>query len=449
MRDSLTHLRFGPWLLLIGAAVISLGLSETAWAQDSQKKVLVLYSTGRDAAISLSSERELPRILDRGLAGRLDYYSEYIDGGRFSDPQYQVAFRDLLRLKYGGQRFEVVIAILEVAVAFLDRSRYDLFPGTPVVFLALNPVARRIANATGAIAQVDFGQTLTLAMALQPDVNHVFVVSGAGSRDRALENVARAQLRIFEPRLTFTYLSGLPTSELEQRLAALPTRSIVYFMLVYQDGSGENFQPLDYLDRIAPVANRPIYSWVDSTLGHGVVGGSMQRLDAQLDAVAELALRVLRGERADSIPTSTLQLNINHLDWRELRRWGIVTRASRGTRVNFESSVWERYRSTFLGAVVILLAQTALIAGLMVQGRDGDEPRNKLPEVRPSCRRAPNGSGPGRAPVERTGSGALTRARAARRPSASRLPSCRWISRCSVGLAKVRTAIPRTSRERP
>ncbi len=369
MRRNLLKRAWYRWLPCM-VTLAALCVPECLHAQESehQKKVLVLYSTGRDAPVSLTGERELPRILSAGLAS-LDYHSEYIDAGRFPDLEYQAGFRDFLQVKYAEQKFDVVIAMHDVAIAFLNEHRDTLFPDTPVVFLARRPVARRIPNSTGVAATVELGQTLKLATALQPDIDHVFVVSGAANRDRAIEGQAREQFRQFEPRLTFTYLSGLPTNQLGARLATLPERSIVYYLLVYRDGSGELFQPVEYLDRISHLANRPIYSWVDSAMDHGVVGGSLQNQEAEIVAAARLALRVLHGERADQIPISGIDLKSNQVDWRQLRRWGISeARVPNGTVVRFrEFSIWERYKLYILGAGALLLAQTALIAGLLVQ----------------------------------------------------------------------------------
>ena len=363
-------------------------MSGVAQAQDVQRKVLVLYSTGRDAAISLTSERELPRILDNGLDRHLDYHSEYIDAGRFPDPAYQAGFRDFLRVKYAGLRFDLVIGILDVSIQFLQRYRAELFPDAPVVFFARTQVAPPLSNATGLTGEVDFAQTVTFARALHPGLGQVFVVSGAGPRDKALERQAREQFRQFEPQLKFTYLAGLPTSQLEDRLAALPANSIVYYVLVYEDGAGELFQPLEYLDRIAARANRPTYSWVDSTIGHGVVGGTMQRLEAQIDAIGDLALRVLSGVPADTIPIGRLNLDVAQADWRQLGRWGISeARLPAGTQILYrEPGMWERYKGYVVGASAILLAQTALIIGLLVQAtrrrRAEEEVRRSQEELR-------------------------------------------------------------------
>ncbi len=241
MRTWSRSLRFGRWLVLMVAPGVILGPVEAAFALDRQTQVLVLYSARRDAQMSIVGDRELPRLLEQGLGGGLDYYSEYIDLARFPDSGYQVAFRDFLRLKYKGQRFDAVIAIQDTAVEFIGKNRDELFPGTPVVFLASRSAPRRLENSTGVIAELNLSGTLALAAALQPDARHVFVVSGAARPDQVYESLARRQLRSFEGRFTITYLSGLAAKDLEARLATLPEHSIVYFLLVYQDGAGGEF----------------------------------------------------------------------------------------------------------------------------------------------------------------------------------------------------------------
>src|SRR5207247_8424766 len=84
---------------------------------------------------------------------------------------------------------------------------------------------------------------------------------------------------------------------------------------------------------------------------------------------AALAVRVLRGERADSIPVSARDLDVDQIDWRQLQRWNISeARIPAGTLVRFrEPGVWQRYKSYILAASALIFAQTALIAGVLVQ----------------------------------------------------------------------------------
>jgi signal transduction histidine kinase len=345
------------------------GLVAAASSDDRQKHVLVLYSTRRDAQVAVLGERDLPRMLDLGLPEGVDYYSEYIDRVRFGQPEYRSAFRDFLRLKYQSRRFDVVIAMGDVPLEFVGTNRAVLFADAPIVFYSNGPPPQKIRNATGVIIRLNFSGTIDFAKRLQPDLRQVFVVNGEENGDLTYEKAARSQFQPFEPQLTFTYLTGLRTKDLDARLAALPLHSMVYYVVVNRDGAGENFHPLGYAEHVAAVANAPTYSWVDSTMDRGVVGGNLKNQERQTQVVGQLALRVLRGENADRIPISSPELNENQVDWRQLRRWGISeARLPVGTRVRFrELSIWDRYKFYFAGALAVLLAQTVLIAGLLVQ----------------------------------------------------------------------------------
>ena len=356
----------GLWLPLLPFAF---GGLVAAWAQP-QKQVLVVYSTRRDAQIVAIGERELPRILEQGL-GRLDYYSEYIDDARFSDSAYQDAFRDFLLLKYKNVRFDAVIAVQDAALELVSGVRSQLFPGAPIVFFASGPVSGRIENATGLVAALTFTDTLALVADLQPQVRQIFVVSGASPSDMEYERLARQQFAPFESRFEITYLAGLRSTELESRLPNLPANSAIYYLIVNRDGSGENVHPLEYLSHVTAIANAPVYCWVDSAMGRGIVGGSLKDQSEQLDALGRLALRVLSGESAEGIPVSSPNLNVRQVDSRQLRRWGISeSRVPQGTRVLFkEPSVWDRYKVYILAAAAVLVAQSFLIAGLLLQRR--------------------------------------------------------------------------------
>jgi signal transduction histidine kinase len=354
--------------IVIPLLVCLLAPPVAAWAQP-QKQVLALYSTRRDAQIVTIGDRELPRILEQGLGG-VDYYAEYIDETRFSDPAYQAALRDFLRLKYSGVRIDAVIALEARAITIVSQAPTPLFPGSPIVFFASSPVPS-VANATGVVAPLDLADTMEFIGELQPEVRHIFVVAGATPADKGYETLARSQFRPFESRFTFTYLTALPTRELESRLASLPDDSAIYYLIVNRDGDGDNVHPVGYIDRLAAIANAPMYCWVDSAMNHGIVGGSLKDQTAQLEAVGRLTVRVLSGESADSIPVSSLNLNVRQVDWRQLRRWGISESAvPEGARLLFkEPTVWERYKVYVLGTIAVLLAQTFLIVGLLVQRR--------------------------------------------------------------------------------
>lgn len=248
-------------------------------------------------------------------------------------------------------------------------------------------------NSTGLIHERNFAATVDFVRQLQPDVRQVFIVTGAADADKQYENVVRQQLQRSDSGLTFTYLSGLATNELEQRLSTLPAHSAVYYVLVNEDGARRKFHPLEYVERVAAAANAPTYCWVDSAMNHGVVGGSLYKQRGAIERVGELALRVLRGEPAESIPIAVLNLNATEVDWRQLRRWRINdARLPPGTHVRFrEPTIWDQYKIYILAAIMLFVTQTVLITGLLIQRkrrrRAEEELRGSQGELRKSYER--------------------------------------------------------------
>ena len=366
------RLLHSPLLRSLLAALVVLGpfaLAATASAQTEQKRVLVLYSTRRDSQFAIVGERELPRILDGGLASSLDYYVEFVDLAR-TDPGYRTAFRDFLRQKYQGLRFDLVIAMQDPAVAFVDEHGDAAFPDTPVVFLTNSPATKHRPNSTGLILERNFAATVTLIRQLQPNVQQVFIITGAATTDKEYENAVRRQLQpLSGSGVTFRYLSGMVLADLETRLSSMPERSAAYYIIVTNDPNGARPHPLNYIDRLAALANAPTYSWVDSTIDHGAVGGSLYSQRAAIERVGELALRVLRGEPADSIPVVANDFSSYEVDWRQLQRWRIdERRLPAGTLVRFRNpSLWDQYRWYVLSAAILFAIQTVLIGGLVVQ----------------------------------------------------------------------------------
>jgi signal transduction histidine kinase len=361
--------QFDQWLLLF-ILLPAVLLPESAFAAPRQPRVLVLHSTRQDAELARLADRDLPRVIGTQLSQMIDYYAEYMDSARISLPRRETAFRNLLQQKYRGKRFDLVIAIQDPAWQFVRRHGNTLFPRTPVVFASAVPNVPRQRNSTGVIAGLNLRETVDLALTLQPDVRRIYVVSGASPRDQVYENLARTQLRSLERRVSITYLAGLPRAELERRVAALPERSIVYYLIVYQDGNGENLNPLDFLHRLAQLSNRPTYSWVDSAMDRGIVGGQLRDQSALVQAVAAKSIRVLRGEVPRRIPISTIDLNVPQVDWRQLQRWRISeARVPSGTRIAYRQPEPVTRGKAYVWTAVPLSLVVVLAAAWTMQRR--------------------------------------------------------------------------------
>jgi signal transduction histidine kinase len=333
-----------------------------------QRRVLVLYSARHGQPSLAAFDSAFESDLAERLGGQLDLYREYLDNGRFAlTDEYLSTFRTFLRDKY-RDRPEVVVAVSLAAVGFINRYGAELFPQTPLLFVATTD--RLPTYGTSVFSDADWNGSVKLALELQPSTKHVFVVSGASGIDHQSLALARRQFADLEERLDFTYLSGLPFDALKQTVATLPPQSIIYYVSMTLDGAQRHFEGNSALARIAAVANAPIYIQSEADIGVGVMGGRIWSSRPWGLRSSEVIVRLLNGEAPNTIPPSKVEIYSNQLDWRQAQRWGIDERLiPAGTRILFrDPSIWEEYKIYILGAVALMFLQSALIGGLLVQG---------------------------------------------------------------------------------
>ena len=84
---------------------------------------------------------------------------------------------------------------------------------------------------------------------------------------------------------------------------------------------------------------------------------------------AGIAARILSGEKAGNIPVVHDSGTHVNVDWRELVQWNVPESAlPSGAVVLFrQPSFWQRYEKYIVAAVVLILFQAMLIAGLLWQ----------------------------------------------------------------------------------
>src|SRR4029077_19321435 len=125
----------------------------------------------------------------------------------------------------------------------------------------------------------------------------------------------------------------------------------------------------EVLARIAKEARVPVYNQTATNVGLGIVGGVVFDPEILGLETAQVTLRLLRGERLQDLPIQDSKSTVPMVDWRQMRRWGLDDNwLPAGTVVRFhEASVWESYKWYMITGVVLILAETLLIFGLVWQ----------------------------------------------------------------------------------
>ena len=104
--------------LAISATLLLAFIPAAAGGAEESKRVLLLSEFRPDTQTSLGRERVFRATLDDAVPGHVEHYTEYIDARAFPDERYRQALRDLLRQKYAGTQFDVVVTIGQRALEF-------------------------------------------------------------------------------------------------------------------------------------------------------------------------------------------------------------------------------------------------------------------------------------------------------------------------------------------
>jgi len=335
--------------------------------------VLFLSSADPDLPdVAAMVEQTETRIVD-GSNKPIHFSFEYLESSSsFEDPSRNRATASYLLQKYSGQTFDLVIAIDEDTVEFAERIRAKLFPDAALLFFVTDPQnpsswLNQEPGRTGVMRKLNYLSTLQLALRQNPGTSHVTVISGSSDSEKRAAQTAHNQFRGYESNLEFQYLTDLQFSDLGPRLANLPPDSIILFLDFVTDSRGEQFIPSRILPALGKTANRPIYGTFSSVVGAGVVGGSVADLGEVGRVLGSDAVRILKGEKPETIPVTTGDFQHYVIDWRQLHRWGISESElpEEGEVRYWQYSPWELYRWKILGLAALLLIETLLIVLLL------------------------------------------------------------------------------------
>jgi PAS domain S-box-containing protein len=271
----------------------------------ASKRILILHSYYKGYRWTDDENRGIESVLQPEV-GPANLYIEYMDTKRFWQPDYAAQFPEIYRRKYLYHRFDAIVATDNNAFDFLRRYRDELFPGVPVVFCGVNYFHQSDlaghGKFTGISEEADVKATLDLALRLHPDAQHIYVVNETSETGKSVHDELVRLRPDYENRAGIIFLEDHGLEELQQILHGLPPQSVVLYTFLSRDGQGHTWEYDEAARAVTAASNAPVYGAWDFNLGQGIIGGKLISGFYQGEAAGKLALRILRGEDADSIP---------------------------------------------------------------------------------------------------------------------------------------------------
>jgi PAS domain S-box-containing protein len=339
------------------------------------RRVVILNDLG---IISSPGFAEVDQAIFAGLQKsqyQIELYHESLELTLFPDEVSQRRFREEFVRKYTDRRPDIIVAAGSGSLQFIAESKDMFLQEVPTVFCAILGEVPARSNSkvpfTGVLGRLHPKNTLDVALHLFPRTKHVVVVGGMGKFDRNFEDVATQSFENYATRVDFTYLTDLTMPALLERLRQLPADTIVYHTAITKDATGQRFiDSAQSVPLVARASNAPVFVMDDVDLRGGTLGGDLVNWADDGRVAAEMAVRILNGEKPQDIPIVTSRDDYM-FDWRALRRWGIAVGdlPSGSIVLNRPPSFWQVYRRYIVVGVLVLLAQTLAIVALLWQRR--------------------------------------------------------------------------------
>ncbi len=342
-----------------------------AWAQPgSSRTVLTIHSGTEDFFVNPVLDAAIRETLAARPDLTIDYFAEYLESARFGAREASNALADYIGRKYQGRRIDVVLAITNESLRFALEHRASAFPDAAIVSVGLDApdeiVRREGPGIAAMIVGIAHAHTLNFALALHPSTEQVFVIANSG--DRPNMDSVRAELSGFSQRVRLTYIEETTLPRLLDAVKAIPPRSLLFYIWHSVIVPGQVTYSNEIAQLVAEAAPVPVYGSSEFYVGLGIVGGVMRTTRGTGVRAAEMALEILDGTRAASMPVEDAQL-VPIVDWRQLQRWDIDEASlPQGADIQFRTpTAWELYRDSIIAIAAVLAAQLMLIAGLLAQ----------------------------------------------------------------------------------
>ncbi len=166
-------------------------------------------------------------------------------------------------------------------------------------------------------------------------------------------------------------MNGYTADEIHDLAYAAQEGEVVFFAAYNRDAAGRVLPMQQFADLLFVDCTVPVFCLNDFVVGHGTLGGSV--IDARLHGrtAADLAVRVLAGEPADSIPLWSELTCTRLFDYPIMQRIGLgEDEVPEGVTVqNRPFSLFRAYRNLFLGIAVVIACLSVLSMLLLLNVR--------------------------------------------------------------------------------
>ncbi|CAH1210267.1 hypothetical protein PAECIP111892_03447 [Paenibacillus auburnensis] len=332
------------------------------------KNVLVLHSYHKGFAWTDDQGAGIEETL-KNAPEQPVIYSEYMDWKRYPGKDNLKQFYQTIKLKYQSMHIDAIITTDDAALNFAIKYRQEILDNAPVIFSGINELGveglHDLNNITGVIEKINPAHTVQMALEINPSLRKVYVLYDNTESGLSTGQMVMEQISSLHPELQLYPMNRLSRQQIIDQVSFLPSDSIVLMTTYFSDSTGRTAEFDRFSSELGKSSSVPVYHIYDFGLNHGAFGGSLISGIIQGQTAADLAVRILQGERPDNIPVVNDSSVRNVFDYNELQRFHVsLKKLPEGSEViNKPFSFYETYKELVLS---IIAAFAVLLAFILI-----------------------------------------------------------------------------------
>src|SRR3954469_8479414 len=284
------------------ATVMVLSPSTSSRADVDAKRVLMLHSFGLRFKPWTDYAQFTRAGITRESQTPVDFHDHSLLNARLNDDKSDAPFVDYLHALYADKPPDLILAIGAPAANFVQRYRERIFPGTPMLFTAVE--ARRVQydkltdHDTVAAVAHDFPASFENILRVLPRTTTIAIVNGASPNETFWLGELQRETAHLTGRVKLKFYDEMSFEDILKDAANLPPHSAIFWHLMNVDAAGIAHEANAALSRLSATANAPVFSYLDNFFDDTTVGGPMHSVEEASAVAAAVAVRILNGEKA-------------------------------------------------------------------------------------------------------------------------------------------------------
>ncbi len=318
MKQTYYIIAFFCLLLFVACPLAAHAENAPPQPQNTPLNILIISSHGKDFPSQYMLEKGLRKVLDEQHI-EYDLYFEFMYAPRKNNEEFQNVFFDYLAEKYRSVSFDFLVGWDDEANVFLTRYP-DLIPQAKRIYLQ-KPEQLQLSQ-RNLYADIDLKANYRASLERMLSVENPQRLLVIGS-DKNISAKARIEdfqkaFATINPEIDIEYLIDIPLPALKKRLSEEPRgRTAALYLLIFYDENNRPATPYAIAASLASSSNIPIYSFWESLMGSGLVGGYIVSQERFGEILGNIILSPPEQVTVDLSPMREVY------DWAAIERWNI------------------------------------------------------------------------------------------------------------------------------